>query len=202
MNLILQGAAPLPSRVIDELARLARARSVQRVAESAFRLTGAQPFDDLARLHAISERLDSEMARALPSGQLTLLAGATDADEILDELELSGLAERRAGDIFYGDQRRVDIALALIGQPSVVLLDEPAAGLSIQESLALSRLLKGLTKRRGVTVLIVEHDMEVIFSICDRITVLASGRTLAEGNAAEIQGNAEVVRAYLGSAAA
>ena len=54
----------------------------------------------------------------------------------------------------------------------------------------------------GVTVLIVEHDMEVIFSICDRITVLASGRTLAEGNAAEIQGNAEVVRAYLGSAAA
>lgn len=137
--------------------------------------------------------------------QLTLAAratGATDAGEILDELELGGLAGRRAGDISYGDQRRVDIALALIGQPSVVLLDEPAAGLSIQESLALSRLLKGLTKRRGVTVLIVEHDMEVIFSICDRITVMASGRTLAEGNAAEIQGNAEVVRAYLGSAAA
>lgn len=137
--------------------------------------------------------------------QITLAARATKAtnvDEILHELGLAALVDRRAGDVSYGDQRRVDIALALIGRPPVVLLDEPAAGLSIRESLDLSRLLKDLTKRWGVTVLIVEHDMEVIFSICDCITVLALGRILTEGNAAEIQGNAEVVRAYLGSAAA
>lgn len=137
--------------------------------------------------------------------QITLAAratAATNVEEILQELRLGGLVDRRGGDISYGDQRRVDIALALIGRPPVVLLDEPAAGLSIQESLDLSRLLKDLTKRWGVTVLIVEHDMDVIFSICDRITVLHLGRLLTEGTATEIRSDAEVVRAYLGSAAA
>jgi|APTNR8051073442_1049403.scaffolds.fasta_scaffold00369_24 branched-chain amino acid transport system ATP-binding protein len=134
--------------------------------------------------------------------QLTERAtGASDGREVMSELDLWALRSRRAGDISYGDQRRLDLALALIGRPPVVLLDEPAAGLSIKESLVLSRLLKDLTKRWGVTVLIVEHDMEVIFSICDRITVLALGKILADGNAQQIQGNEEVVRAYLGSAA-
>jgi branched-chain amino acid transport system ATP-binding protein len=118
------------------------------------------------------------------------------------ELELDHLAGQPAGDISYGDQRRLDLALALIGRPPVVLLDEPAAGLSIKESLVLSRHLKDLTKRWGVTVLIVEHDMDVIFAICDRITVLHLGKVLADGTAREIQSNEEVVRAYLGSAAA
>ncbi len=128
--------------------------------------------------------------------------GAANAREILDELDLAGLTRRRAGDISYGDQRRVDIALALLGRPPVVLLDEPAAGLSIQESQELSRLLKDLARRWSVTVLIVEHDMDVIFGICDLITVLHLGKILAQGSAADIQSNAEVVRAYLGSFAA
>ena len=130
-------------------------------------------------------------ARAMKTG---------DAEEIMSELNLADLAEARAGDISYGAQRRLDLALALIGRPPVVLLDEPAAGLSIGESLALSRLLEDLTRRWNVTVLIVEHDMEVIFSICDRITVLQAGRILADGDADAIRSNEEVVRAYLGSA--
>jgi len=136
--------------------------------------------------------------------QITLAARATetgDAAEIMAELDLVELRHARAGDISYGAQRRLDLALALIGRPPVVLLDEPAAGLSIGESLALSRLLEDLTRRWNVTVLIVEHDMEVIFSICDRITVLQTGRILADGNADAIRSNEEVVRAYLGSAA-
>lgn len=132
----------------------------------------------------------------------TRATGARDGEEVMTELGLAALADRRAADVSYGDQRRLDLALALIGRPPVVLLDEPAAGLSIQESLVLSRLLRDLARRWGVTVLIVEHDMEVIFGICDRITVLQLGRILAEGDAAAIQGNPEVVRAYLGSAAA
>jgi branched-chain amino acid transport system ATP-binding protein len=128
--------------------------------------------------------------------------GAANAREILDELDLTGLTRRRAGDISYGDQRRVDIALALLGRPPVVLLDEPAAGLSIRESQELSRLLKDLARRWSVTVLIVEHDMDVIFGICDLITVLHLGKILAQGSAADIQSNVEVVRAYLGSFAA
>ncbi len=132
----------------------------------------------------------------------TRATGARDGEDVMRELGLIDLAHRRAGDVSYGDQRRLDLALALIGRPAVVMLDEPAAGLSIQESLTLSRLLKDLAQRWGVTVVIVEHDMEVIFSICERITVLHLGKILAEGTAEEIQANQEVVRAYLGSAAA
>jgi len=130
------------------------------------------------------------------------MAEVDNTDEVLDALGLAELAERRAGDIAYGDQRRLDLALALVGRPSVLLLDEPAAGLSIQESITLARLLKELADSWKVTVLLVEHDMEVIFSVSDRITVLNLGRVLAQGSVDEIRANAEVVRAYLGSSVA
>jgi len=81
----------------------------------------------------------------------------------------------------------------------VLLLDEPAAGLSIEESTTLARLLKQLAQSWKVTVLLVEHDMEVIFTVSDRITVLSLGQVLAEGSCDEIRANDEVVRAYLGS---
>jgi len=134
--------------------------------------------------------------------QLELAARAAetpDIDEIMAELNLTALAFRRAADISYGDQRRLDLALALIGRPKILLLDEPAAGLSIRESLELAHGLKDLAARWGVTVLLVEHDMEVVFSICDRITVLHLGAILAEGTPDQIRGIPEVVTAYLGS---
>lgn len=134
--------------------------------------------------------------------QLELASRAAETpniDEIMAELNLTALAFRRAADISYGDQRRLDLALALIGRPKILLLDEPAAGLSIKESLELAHGLKDLAARWGVTVLLVEHDMEVVFSICDRITVLHLGAILAEGTPDEIRGIPEVVTAYLGS---
>ena len=127
------------------------------------------------------------------------MAEIDNTDEVLEVLGLSELGGRRAADIAYGDQRRLDLALALVGRPSVLLLDEPAAGLSIKESLVLARLLKDLATSWKVTVLLVEHDMEVIFTVSDRITVLNLGKVLAEGSGGEIRANAEVVRAYLGS---
>jgi branched-chain amino acid transport system ATP-binding protein len=127
------------------------------------------------------------------------MAEIDNTDEVLEVLGLSELGGRRAADIAYGDQRRLDLALALVGRPSVLLLDEPAAGLSIKESLVLARLLKELATSWKVTVLLVEHDMEVIFAVSDRITVLTLGKVLAEGSGEEIRANAEVVRAYLGS---
>ena len=136
--------------------------------------------------------------------QMMLAARATgtdDAAEVMEALQIAALAGWRAGDVSYGDQRRVDLALTLTGRPPVVLLDEPAAGLSIGESLALSALLKDLARRWGVTVLIVEHDMDIIFSICDRITVMQLGKILTTGTSDEIRTNPDVVRAYLGSAA-
>lgn len=134
--------------------------------------------------------------------QLALAARNAERDnseEVLSELGLMPYADVPAADISYGDQRRVDVALAVIGQPKVLLLDEPAAGLTMQESLTLARMLRDLAERWKLTVMLVEHDMEVIFSICDHLTVLHLGRLLTEGSPQEVRNNPEVVQAYLGS---
>lgn len=127
--------------------------------------------------------------------------GGTDADAIIEEFGLTALADSNASDIAYGDQRRLDLALALVGRPPLLLLDEPAAGLSLEESKHLAQHLRTLAQRWNVTVVLVEHDMEVVFSIADRITVLASGAVLAQGVPDEIRRNRAVIEAYLGSAA-
>jgi len=124
-----------------------------------------------------------------------------DIAEVMDELRLTDMADVPAAEISYGDQRRLDLALALVGRPTVLLLDEPAAGLTMEESLALARILRDLANRWKVTVLLVEHDMQVVFSICDRITVLHLGRTLSEGTCAEIRVDPTVIAAYLGTEA-
>jgi branched-chain amino acid transport system ATP-binding protein len=124
-----------------------------------------------------------------------------DITEVMDELRLHPLADLPAAEISYGDQRRLDLALALVGRPSVLLLDEPAAGLTTEESFSLARILRDLANRWNVTVLLVEHDMQVVFSICDRISVLHLGRSLSEGTCAEIRADPTVVAAYLGSEA-
>lgn len=136
--------------------------------------------------------------------QLRVAAWAVeDADiaEVMHEFDLAPLAGYRAGAISYGDQRRLDLALALVGRPKVLLLDEPAAGLTMEESLKLARTLRDLVNRWSVTVLLVEHDMEVVFAICDRLTVLHLGRLLSEGTCAEIRADPTVVAAYLGTQA-
>ena len=124
-----------------------------------------------------------------------------DADDVLRELDLDELADVTAADLGYGQQRRLDLALALVGQPTVLLLDEPMAGLSVQESLDLADHLKALTTRRHVSVLLVEHDMDVVFGISDVVTVFELGRVIAAGSPAEVRANPRVREAYLGSAA-
>lgn len=120
-------------------------------------------------------------------------------EEVLSELGLMPHADRPAGDISYGDQRRVDLALTLVGRPKVLLLDEPAAGLTLEESLSLARRLRALAEQWKLTVMLVEHDMEVIFSVCDHLTVLHLGEILTEGSPEAVRSNPEVVKAYLGS---
>ena len=137
-------------------------------------------------------------------GQLRLAAervGGGDSESLLEEFGLAALADSTGGAIAYGDQRRLDLALALVGRPSVLLLDEPAAGLTFEELKHLAERLRSLVQRWNVTVLLVEHDMEVVFSIADKITVLQLGAVLAEGSPDEIRQDRAVVQAYLGSAA-
>lgn len=124
-----------------------------------------------------------------------------DADAILKELDLWSQANVVAEDLGYGEQRRLDLALALVGRPSVLLLDEPMAGLSVKESLDLGQHLKKLTSTWDVSVLLVEHDMDVVFSISDEVTVFELGRVIASGDPASVRMDARVREAYLGSAA-
>ncbi len=119
-----------------------------------------------------------------------------DVDETLSLVDLTMRADVPVADLAYGEKRRLEIGLALATAPSVLLLDEPLAGMSPQERLDTIRLLK--TIRRGRTLVLVEHDMDAVFDLAERITVLYEGRVLAEGTPEEIQGNDRVQEAYLG----
>jgi branched-chain amino acid transport system ATP-binding protein len=121
-------------------------------------------------------------------------------DEIVDAFELRGALDQPADSIAYGDQRRVDIALAMIGKPSLMLLDEPAAGLSTTETVSLFEHLVKLVRQRGVTALVVEHDVDAVFGFCDEVTALDLGKLIMTGKPDAVRRDARVVAAYLGTA--
>ncbi len=137
----------------------------------------------------------------LASYKMGTVDPGVDADDVLRELSLDTMASAIAADLGYGEQRRLDLAIALVGRPTVLLLDEPVAGLSVKESQDLARHLKSLTSRRDVSVLLVEHDMDVVFGISDVVTVFELGRVIASGAPAQVRANPRVREAYLGSAA-
>ena len=116
---------------------------------------------------------------------------------VLDLMGMAGRKDDRAGDLSYGELRYLEIALALMARPAVLLLDEPAAGLNPQETERLRGIIARL-RDQGITVVLIEHNMNLVMSCCDRIVVLNFGRVLADGSAAAIQSDERVVEVYLG----
>ncbi|MDQ2764558.1 MAG: ABC transporter ATP-binding protein [Pseudomonadota bacterium] len=121
-------------------------------------------------------------------------------DEALTQSGLTGKADRLVGELSHGDQRAAEIATALTLKPRLLLLDEPTAGMGEHETFAVANLIRRLHKNDAYTIVLIEHDMRVVFNLADKITVLGEGKMLAEGTPAEIAANPIVQEAYLGKA--
>ncbi|HXA71361.1 MAG TPA: ABC transporter ATP-binding protein [Stellaceae bacterium] len=140
------------------------------------------------RLRMWSARADAERADRVVSEMLALVG-------------LASKANRLVGELSHGDQRATEIAMALALRPKLLLLDEPTAGMGDQETYEITGLIRRLHRDNKFTIVLIEHDMRVVFHLADRITVLDQGRLLAEGTPGEIAASAAVQAAYLGEAA-
>jgi branched-chain amino acid transport system ATP-binding protein len=154
----------------------------------------------------LSVRQNVEVALTAFHGKaLSMLRLASRDREIIDEaygllerLGLEALAEQRAGVLSYGDKRLLEIAIVLATRPHLVLLDEPTAGMTPEETRHVTHLIRKLADSGDYTFLVTEHDMSVVFGLADRILVMHRGQRLAEGTPEEIRNDPEVKRAYLG----
>jgi branched-chain amino acid transport system ATP-binding protein len=123
----------------------------------------------------------------------------TRALELLDQVGMGDAADRPSRELAYGDIKRVELAIALANEPSLLLMDEPTAGMAPRERNDLIALVKRLVVERGISVLFTEHSMDVVFAFADRIIVLARGRLIADGDPKSIRDNRQVQEVYLGT---
>ncbi|NWB29664.1 ABC transporter ATP-binding protein [Pseudomonas gingeri] len=140
-----------------------------------------------------------EQALGLPRARREAEAFRRKAQHILQLLELQALRDVPVGTLSYGLQKRVELGRALIAGPTLLLLDEPMAGMNAEEKQEMARFIADVNRDLGTTVVLIEHDMGVVMGLSDHVVVLDYGRKVGDGTPAEVQGNAEVIAAYLGA---
>jgi branched-chain amino acid transport system ATP-binding protein len=179
------------------IARLGIARTFQGTRLFA-RLSVLENVRAAAQLRYPSSMLDAVIgSRRLRQAETAVTALAWD---LLGLVDLHRHADRRAGDLPYGDQRRLELVRALATRPRLLMLDEPAAGMDAGETRRLLQLINEIRHRYGLGVIVVEHDMDLIMNLCDRVQVLAAGETVFEGSPTEVQAHPRVREVYLGHA--
>ena len=203
-NLISGFLQPSSGRIVfdgEDITELLPARRVWRGMARTFQITEVFP--------ELSVRENLRIAVEVASGyrlrpwisRAQNAEVATRVDELLGMGGLAATSDRLVGELSHGDQRANEIMMALALKPRLLLLDEPTAGMGDQETYDITQLIRRLHRQQKLTIVLIEHDMRVIFHLADRIMVLAEGAVLAEGPPAEIAANEAVQAAYLGQAA-
>jgi branched-chain amino acid transport system ATP-binding protein len=196
---------PTSGRIVfdgEDITSLLPARRVWRGIARTFQITEVFP--------ELSTRENLRIAVEVASGYRMRILQSSDADEevkarVVDLLGMGGLSEkadRLVGELAHGDQRATEIMMALALKPRLLLLDEPTAGMGDQETYDITQLIRKLHREQKLAIVLIEHDMRVVFHLADRIMVLAEGKMLAEGTPKEIATSEIVQAAYLGKAAA
>jgi branched-chain amino acid transport system ATP-binding protein len=203
-NLISGFLTPTSGRILfdnEDITRLLPARRVWRGIARTFQVT--EVFPELS----VRENLRIAVEAAAGYRLRPWISRAADADltarvtELCDMGGLRGNEHRLVGELSHGDQRATEIMMALALKPRLLLLDEPTAGMGDQETYAITQLIRDLHQDRNLAIVLIEHDMRVVFNLADRIMVLAEGAVLAEGLPKEIAASEAVQAAYLGKAA-
>jgi branched-chain amino acid transport system ATP-binding protein len=201
-NVVSGTLDPTSGRVLfkgEDITDLPMHRTIHRGIGRSFQITNIFPnLTVLENVRLAAQALDRNRARILRSHR-RLGESLERTAEVLDQVGLSAKAELPARTLPHGDQRKLELGMILAPNPEVLMLDEPTAGMAAEQVPELLDLIQGIQASGDKTVVLVEHNMNVVMSVSDRITVMHQGRVLAEGTPTEIAANSEVQTAYLGS---